>query len=94
LQLSIVGNPTCAEDIQQIIPGRNPFVLMALEQKWVLFRVRYECHCPTEAGIHPLDIELCIEHIAHDDGGDELGDYLLDNCQQRTKSLLIEGTCP
>ena len=85
----------CTEDIQQILPGRDQFILMALEQKWVLFRVRYECHDPALPGIYPLDVELCIDHIPVDDLGTtviEDGDDLnsANDCQSRTKSLLLE----
>ncbi|GAG48324.1 unnamed protein product, partial [marine sediment metagenome] len=66
----------------------NPFILLALEQKWVLYRVKYLCPTGTP-GIYPRDIELCITHINTSDG-DELGAYLLNNCQSRMKSLLIE----
>jgi len=60
---------------------------MELEQKWVLVRARYECHSPGP-GIYPLDIALCIDHVAHPDGGDDTN--LANDFQTRTKSLLIE----
>jgi hypothetical protein len=87
LSLTIDGNPGCLEDIQPILPGNNPFTLLELEQKWVLFRVRYECHTPAP-GIYPLEITLTIDHVAHPDGGDDF--YAANDSQSRTKSLLIE----
>ncbi len=78
----------CTEDIQQILPGRSQFILMALEQKWVLFRVRYECHSPALPGIYPLLVELCIDHIPDVPDGDDT--FPANDCQSRTKSLLIE----
>jgi len=87
LRLNIVGNPGCNEDIQSILPGRNPFTLMDLEQKWVLVRTRYECHSPSP-GIYPLTITLVIDHVAHPDGGDDT--YPGNDSQTRTKSLLLE----
>ncbi|UCH87774.1 MAG: thrombospondin type 3 repeat-containing protein [Dehalococcoidia bacterium] len=71
-----------------ILPGHNPFALLALEQKWVLYRTRFECHAPATPGIYPLELELCIDHVAHPDGGDDFN--AANDCQSRTKSLLIE----
>jgi hypothetical protein len=71
-----------------VLPGHNPFELMELEQKWVLYRTRFECHEPAVPGIYPLDVELCIDHIAHPDGGDDT--YPANDCQTRSKSLLVE----
>lgn len=41
------------------------------------------------AGIYPLDITLCIDHVAHPDGGDDLNHA--NDCQTRVRSLLIES---
>jgi hypothetical protein len=88
LSLDIDGNPGCIEDSQQILPGPSPFTLTDLEQRWVLFRTRFECHAPVDPVIHALDIELCIDHIAHPGGGDDTN--TANDCQARTKSLLLE----
>jgi len=89
LNLTITDPPAgCDENIQQILPGRSEFILMALEQKWVLFRVRYECHDPAQPGIYPLDIELCIDHIPELGDGDDT--YPDNDCESRIKSLLLE----
>jgi hypothetical protein len=101
LSLTIVpdGITGCLADPfapQLILPGRNPFYLLANEQKWVLYRTRFECHDSAAPGIYPLDIELCITHHTNPSytgdtaNGAELGYKLLNNCQERTKSLLIE----
>jgi hypothetical protein len=92
------GIDGCVEDPlepQLILPGHNPFLLMPLEQKWVLYRTRLECHDPAMPGIYPLEIELCIDLIPVDDGGDTApddGDDLnaANDCQTRIKSVLIE----
>jgi hypothetical protein len=74
---------------QLILPGRNPFYLLPLEQKWVLYRTRFECHDPADPGIYPLNITLCIDHLAHvPPSGDDLNHA--NDCQSRTKSLLIQ----
>ena len=89
----------CTAVTQQILPGRNPFYLLASEQKWVLYRTRFECHDPLPnppwndaVGIYPLDVKLCIDHVAHPDGGDDLN--LANDCQTRAKSLLISDQMP
>ncbi|MGB6896548.1 MAG: hypothetical protein WBF37_11505 [Dehalococcoidia bacterium] len=89
LILTITSPPAgCTEDAQLILPGHNPFTLLALEQKWVLYRVRYECPTGTP-GIYPLDIELCIDHLEHSPpSGDDTN--AANDCQTRVKSLLIE----
>jgi len=78
----------CDQDIQQILPGRSEFILLADEQKWVLFRVRYECHDPALPGIYPLNVELCIDHIPELGDGDDT--FPANDCQSRIKSLLLE----
>jgi hypothetical protein len=66
----------------------------------VLYRTRFECHDSAVPGIVPLDIALCIDHVAHPvyagdpATGDELGAALLNNCQSRAKSLLISDQMP
>jgi hypothetical protein len=82
----------CTIVTSQILPGRNPFYLLAGEQKWVLYRTRFECHSPAVPGINPLDITLCIDHVAHPDGGDDVNH--VNDCQTRAKSLLISNQMP
>ena len=86
---SITGCLADPFDPELILPGHNPFTLMALEQKWVLYRTRFECHAPAVPGIYPLEITLCIDHLEHDppEGDDTYPD---NDCQSRTKSLLVE----
>jgi len=71
-----------------LLTGRNPFYLMPLEQKRVLQRTRFECHGPALPGIYLPDVTLCIDHLAHPDGGDDVN--FASDRQPRTKSLLIE----
>jgi len=83
----------CTAVTQQILPGRNPFYLMSGEQKWVLYRTRFECHDPALEGIYPLNVKLCIDHVAHvPASGDDLNQ--VNDCQSRAKSLLIDRPVP
>jgi len=71
-----------------ILPGHNPFTMLSHEQKWVLLRSRFECHAPPGLpGIYPIDITLCIDHVTAGPGDDV---NAANDCQARTKSLLIE----
>jgi len=94
--LSLTVDPSaiagCTIETEQILPGRSQFTLLAMEQKWVLYRTRFECHDPAVPGIYPLDIALCIDHVAHPDGGDDVN--LANDCQTRAKSLLIHDPTP
>jgi len=88
----------CTAATQQILPGRNPFTLLSGEQKWVLYRTRFECHDPIpdpvlETGIYPFNITLCIDHVAHTPpSGDDVNH--VNDCQTRAKSLLISDQMP
>ena len=95
LKLTIVPTTIagCTVVTSQILPGRNPFYLLHLEQKWVLYRTRFECSISAVPGIVPLNITLCIDHLAHDPAsGDDIN--LANDCQSRMKSLLIHDPAP
>jgi hypothetical protein len=66
----------CAAVEQLILPGQDTFLLGSLEQKWVLWRVRYECHQPAPEDIYELNVKVCINHVPQpfDDDGDTLVD--------------------
>jgi hypothetical protein len=57
----------------------------------VLCRTRFQCHDSAVPGIVPLDIALCIDHLAHPDGDDV---NHVNDCQTRAKSLLISDQMP
>jgi hypothetical protein len=88
LSLTASGNPGCMEDIEEILPGRPEFTLLEMEQKWVLYRIRYECHAPTTPGLYPIIITMTIDHVAHPDGGDDT--HPANDFQERVKSLMVE----
>jgi len=83
----------CTAVTSQILPGRNPFYLLHLEQKWVLYRTRFECDGSAAPGIYPLNITLCIDHVLHvPPSGDDIN--LANDCQSRMKSLLVHDPGP
>ncbi len=59
-----------------IIPGLETFILRDEEAKWVLYRIRFECHDPVLPGVSDVGVELCITHLAQpsDDDGDTVAD--------------------
>jgi len=79
IDLNVTGVPqSCLVPVQQLIlPGLDHFVMTAGEQKWVLYRERYECHAPGTEDVYPLNVEFCVSLTApffDDDDGDTVGD--------------------
>jgi len=77
ISLDVSGVPAgCDPLIQLVLPGQEEFVLAAGEQKWVLYRERFECHDPAVEDIYPLDVVFCAEGgpLSDDDDGDGLID--------------------
>jgi hypothetical protein len=67
----------CTEEIDLILPGQDTFLMLAHEQKFQVYRVRYECHAPATQQVITLNIEKCTELIpseSQDDDGDTLVD--------------------
>jgi hypothetical protein len=63
----------CTEEIDLILPGQETFLMLGGEQKFQVYRVRYECHAPATQQVITLDIEKCIELLpsdSQDDDGD------------------------
>jgi len=46
-----------------IIPGSETFNLEPLESKWVLYRLRYQCHSPADAGVYAVNLDFCVEDV-------------------------------
>jgi hypothetical protein len=79
IELNVTGVPTsCLVPVQQLIlPGLDHFVMQADEQKWVLYRERYECHASGTEDVYPLDVEFCAsltDPFFDDDDGDTVSD--------------------
>ncbi len=79
----------CTRDAQQILPGQARFLMSENEQKFVVFRVRYECHTPADPQVITQTVTVSITHINTSDG-DELGAALDNNSQTTTKAVIIE----
>jgi len=94
MDLVVTGVPAGCDQLQQLVlPGLETFSLAPLEQKWVLYRERYECHSPVVQNIYSLNVSFCVSPTPvipydddHDgkidedpvDGVDNDGDSLID----------------
>jgi hypothetical protein len=71
--MAVTGTPNgCTQGKQLILPGQETFYLAGHEQKWVLYRMRYECHLPAATGVYNLDVKFCAssQALPFDDDGD------------------------
>lgn len=50
----------CQQVYQLILPGDPSFELLPGEARWVIYRLRYECHSPADAGAYALPLSLCV----------------------------------
>jgi hypothetical protein len=60
----------CTAATSLLIPGRTDFVLLEDEQKFVLYRTRFECHTPAIEQVIPISITVNINHQLHVPGPD------------------------
>jgi hypothetical protein len=77
MNLTVSGVPAGCSQVQQLVlPGQERFYMTALEQKWVLYRERYECHDPAVPNVYPLDVAFCLtpDPLPYDDDGDTVAD--------------------
>lgn len=76
-----LSNPPgdCDQDDVQILPGQSTFVMLGNETKYVVERIRLECHAPgqeppgtVDPQVYDLSVEKCIdsEKVDSDDDGD------------------------
>jgi hypothetical protein len=75
--MDITGAPAgCSQLEQLVLPGQETFLLQPNEQKWILYRMRYECHNPASPGVYTLNVSFCADPQPQpfDDDGDTLVD--------------------
>jgi hypothetical protein len=61
----------CTATTSLLIPGRTDFVLLADEQKFVLYRTRFECHSPATEQVLPISVTVSIDHVQQPPDGDD-----------------------
>jgi hypothetical protein len=62
----------CTASTALLIPGRTTFILFAGEQKFVLYRTKFECHEPATQQVIPITIKVSIDHVQQPPDGDDL----------------------
>jgi len=55
----------CTAVTSLLIPGRTDFVLLEDEQKFVLYRTKFECHDPAIQQVLVISITVSINHQLH-----------------------------
>jgi hypothetical protein len=63
----------CARTVAQIVPGSSIFVQSPGEQKYLAWRVRYECHSPASVQVIRQTVRPSIEHLDIDGDGPHTG---------------------
>jgi hypothetical protein len=61
----------CTKSTSLQIPGRTDFILGAHEQKFVLYRTKFECHSPATQQVLPLSVTVSIDHVQMPPDGDD-----------------------
>ncbi len=62
----------CTASTVLLIPGRTDFVLLNGEQKFVLYRTKFECHSPATQQVLPITVTVSIDHVQAPPDGDDL----------------------
>jgi hypothetical protein len=88
----ILGGPIgdadgCGNATTLLIPGRTDFVLLANEQKFILYRTEFECHSPAVQSVVPISIQVCIDHVQQPPDGDD--NVPANNCVSITQNVVI-----
>jgi hypothetical protein len=72
----------CTATTSLLIPGRVDFVLLEDEQKFVLYRTKFECHAPATEQVLSISITVSINHISNCETpiSEEQADNINDGC--------------
>jgi hypothetical protein len=72
----------CTATTALLIPGATSFVLLAGEQKFVLYRTKFECHAPATQQVLGISITVTINHIGNCETAisEEQADNINDGC--------------
>ena len=71
-------------DEAQILPGQSTFVMAPNEQKFVVYRLRYECHAPAVISTFNQTVTVSIIHNGAPDGNPA------NNSKTVTKTIIIQ----
>ena len=82
----------CTRAEVMILPGQTQFVMAAGEQKFIVWRVRYECHSPATAQVLTQTVTVSIAHNDIDGGGPHNGNDSnpSNNTKTTSKQIIIQ----
>jgi hypothetical protein len=92
ITMDVTGAPAgCTQLEQLILPGLETFTMSPGEQKWILYRMRYECHTPATPGVRNLTVEFCVDPGSSDDDGDtDVDEDPIDNVDNDDDTMVDE----
>ena len=102
LSYSVTGLPAACNtgslnsqgtQVTLVIPGSTTFVLLDDEQKFVLLRVRFECHTGVTPGIYPITATVTVDH-QDTGGGDETPAQQTNNTKTVITNVNISAVAP
>ncbi|MDO8615359.1 MAG: thrombospondin type 3 repeat-containing protein [Dehalococcoidia bacterium] len=80
--------PTSGVQTTLVTPGSSSFVLLSGEQRFVLLRIRLECHAPVLPNVYPISVSVTIDH-QDTGGGDETAAQQLNNTAAVQKNVVL-----
>ncbi len=87
ISMNVTGAPAgCSQITQLILPGQSTFLLQPNEQKWILYRVRYQCPAGSATpAVYPLNVQICVQSVPQSDPGAQ--GVLA--CHQQIRQLIV-----
>jgi hypothetical protein len=82
----------CTRSQVMVLPGQTQFVMAAGEQKFIVWRVRYECHSPAGGQVINQTVTVSITHDDIDGPGPHSGNDTnpSNNTKVATKQVIIQ----
>jgi hypothetical protein len=84
----------CTATTSLLIPGRTDFVLLADEQKFVLYRTRFECHAPATEQVLSISVTVSIDHQLHTPGPDGDDSNAANDSVTLTQNIIVGPPAP
>jgi hypothetical protein len=78
----------CAQTNVRFLLPQETFILLGNQQRYLVERIRLECHAPANPQVYDLSIEKCLAHEALNDAGSDHD--LNNNCDDLLKPVVID----
>ena len=78
----------CTQTNLRFLLPQETFILLGDQQRYLVERIRLECHSPASVQVYDLAIEKCLSHEPLNDAGTEHD--LTNNCDTIHKPVVIE----